>query len=133
MPRSCGDCSLCCKLLGVTELEKPGGKWCEHWSKGKGCKIYGDRPHSCRVFGCGWLVSEAFPDYWQPMKSKMVIGFNADTDRHVLQIYVDPSNRNGWEREPYRSDIERLAIAGQGKYETEIRLFAPDAVIQVKA
>src|SRR5436305_14221849 len=45
-PRSCGDCTLCCKLLSITELEKPIGKWCPHCEIGKGCKIYDCRPQS---------------------------------------------------------------------------------------
>jgi hypothetical protein len=127
--RECGECSLCCKLLGVTELGKAGGKWCSHAVvPGGGCRVYEGRPHSCRAFQCGWLASEVYPDHWKPTRCKMVIGFNADGD-HVLQIYVDPSNRNGWQKEPWKSDIERLA---KGKYRTEIRLFEPGAVIEVK-
>jgi hypothetical protein len=28
--RSCGSCSLCCKVMPVQELSKPAGQWCVH-------------------------------------------------------------------------------------------------------
>jgi hypothetical protein len=28
--RGCKDCTLCCKLLGIAELEKPRATWCTH-------------------------------------------------------------------------------------------------------
>ena len=62
----------------------------------------------------------------------MIISMNDDADKLVLQIYVDPSNRNGWQKEPYRSDILKLAKDGNGKYQTEIRLSNPDDTIHVK-
>lgn len=56
MTRTCGDCSLCCNLLGVPELAKPVCKWCKHVKKGIGCGIYEDRPTCCREFSCDWIV-----------------------------------------------------------------------------
>ena len=55
MSRTCGSCTACCKALEVVELTKPLGKWCQHCSIGKGCKIYAERPQSCRDFRCEWL------------------------------------------------------------------------------
>lgn len=63
---TCDGCTLCCKVLGVTELDKPDGVWCVHAQKGRGCAIYADRPQTCRNFACEWLTSgldaEARPD-----------------------------------------------------------------------
>jgi hypothetical protein len=45
--RTCGTCSLCCKLPYVSELNKPIDPWCKHASPGReggGCLIYPDRP-----------------------------------------------------------------------------------------
>lgn len=125
--RECGTCSLCCKLLGITELKKPAGKWCEHANvPGGGCKIYADRPHSCGVFACGWLVNPTFGDHWRPQRSKMVISINADGDVPVMQIYVDPSNREGWRKEPYYRDVMLLASQQE---RMEVRLSKPDDTI----
>ena len=60
--KSCGDCGLCCKIMGVTALEKPAGRWCRHFGKTTGCAIYEDRPNDCRVFNCLWLLTEALDD-----------------------------------------------------------------------
>src|SRR4051794_24207443 len=38
--RSCGTCTLCCKVVGVLEIDKPGGVWCRHCVSGKHCAIY---------------------------------------------------------------------------------------------
>ena len=64
--KSCGDCGLCCKLMGVTALAKPQGKWCPHFSRRAGCKIYEDRPHDCREFICYWLHAPNLGDEWRP-------------------------------------------------------------------
>jgi hypothetical protein len=86
--RSCGSCTLCCKLLpmskhdpyrkldvmskmiehgmarpeqftGMTpEWDKPAGERCEHQSHSKGCKIYDRRPFGCRFWNCRWLLGD---------------------------------------------------------------------------
>ncbi len=55
MERVCGECSACCKALGVQELNKPPGKPCRHQKGGPGCRIYESRPLSCRGFVCAWM------------------------------------------------------------------------------
>lgn len=50
--RSCGDCDLCCRVIGVSELKKPAYTACEH-AKG-GCAVHAVRPESCHVFFCAW-------------------------------------------------------------------------------
>lgn len=52
--RHCGECTACCTLLGVPELEKARYTPCEH-DTGKSCGIYEQRPPSCRAFQCIWL------------------------------------------------------------------------------
>lgn len=55
---SCGSCTLCCKIMGVPELDKLPGEWCKHVDKKKGCTIYEDRPPNCRDFNCVWLQAQ---------------------------------------------------------------------------
>ena len=100
--RECGDCSMCCKLMEITELEKPAGRWCQHVVKKKGCRIYDDRPASCAAFMCGYLVWPLAEEYWRPSKSKMVTVME---DENRMAIYVDPSMPNIWKSEPYYEDI----------------------------
>ncbi len=54
--RACGECSLCCTLLRVDELDKLGGIPCVHQDVGeKGCSIHAERPEICRAYRCLWL------------------------------------------------------------------------------
>jgi hypothetical protein len=54
--RVCGACSLCCTLLRVDQLGKPGGTRCSHQrSNGPGCGIHAARPAICRAYRCLWL------------------------------------------------------------------------------
>ena len=94
--RSCGSCSLCCKLLQVNDSPffKPAGKWCEHCRPGNGgCAIYDQRPELCRAWVCGWLLHPTVGDEWQPTRSKMVINGEA-VDQKAQQVWctilVDP-------------------------------------------
>ena len=52
--RSCGNCTACCTVLAVEELQKPMRWACEHVAC-SGCQIYDARPHACREFNCLWL------------------------------------------------------------------------------
>ena len=74
--RSCGTCSLCCKLPELEALNKPANTWCQHCPTGKGgCAIYPDRPEKCQNFGCGWLTDPALGDTWFPARAKMYLTF----------------------------------------------------------
>jgi len=107
MTRECGDCSLCCKLTYVAELDKPIDTWCPHCRPGHcGCTIYSDRPASCRGFVCGWLAGEPkIGDEWFPARCKMII---ARAQQGVL-IIVDPAYPTAWRRKPYYGQLLALA------------------------
>lgn len=111
--RTCGDCTLCCKVMGITELKKPAGTWCEHCAPGVGCKIYKDRPSSCAGFECLWLQGSpaTVPDELKPNRCKAVIvpmkepfqGFVVHADpgyptawsEGLLKYYIDAAVRSG--------------------------------------
>ena len=99
MTRECGTCTLCCKVMGIVELDKPRSRWCDHAMPGRGCAIYDQRPHSCRVFSCLWLLDEGLGEEWKPEKSKLVIV--PDNDGRATRVYVDASSPDAWKREPY--------------------------------
>ena len=99
MAGDCGTCTMCCKLLGITELKKPKNKLCEHCSIGVGCKIYHERPESCRAFKCIWLQTQilgrdAFPLSMRPDKSKVVLHLTPDEKNVVAK--VDPNYPLAW-------------------------------------
>ena len=102
--RMCGTCTLCCKVMGIKEIEKPMGSWCPHCLPGKGCAIYGERPGECRTFTCDWLVAEALGPEWKPEKSKIVL-----VSRHNrIVAYVDPATPGAWRKSPYFERLKAL-------------------------
>jgi hypothetical protein len=105
--RSCGGCTLCCKIMGVPEIDKPRGTWCPHCLRGKGCGIYADRPGGCRTFFCGWLTNPRFGPEWKPDRSKIVITVGRDGNGFDFQC--DPGFPQAWRKEPYYGQIKSLA------------------------
>jgi hypothetical protein len=119
-PRTCGSCSLCCKLLAIDELDKPAGRWCRHCRPGRGgCSIYADRPDVCRGFHCGWLDG-VVGNYWYPLRSHLVLTRGDPDDRRDQYgrpvswhlIYVDPDYPEIWRREPYWTELRRWVLMG---------------------
>ena len=88
--RSCGDCTLCCKLVAVPALQKEGYEWCKHCAIGEGCKIYKDRPLDCQGFECFWHAGLTLEEY-KPNK----VGFymTADSANDVamglIKVYTE--------------------------------------------
>src|SRR5580698_506018 len=105
--RSCRNCTMCCKLLRIAELNKPINSWCPHCDVGTGCKIYDARPAECADFYCGYLVNSRFGEHWRPSTSKMVVSFKPHTNR--VDICVDATRAGSWRREPFYSEIKQLA------------------------
>lgn len=52
--RTCGDCTACCTVLGVKQIEKQPFHTCAHQGR-KGCTIYEERPGTCAAYRCSWL------------------------------------------------------------------------------
>ena len=110
-PRQCGDCSLCCKVLGIPELDKPKDSWCPNFVAGAGCRIYADRPPSCHNFVCRWLSDPSMGPEWKPSVCKMVI----DSRPSLFVAHVDPAVSRPWCAEPYISALKRLSAQGLTK------------------
>ena len=109
--RDCDGCTLCCKVMGIKELEKPSGVWCEHCEMGVGCRIYASRPAECASFTCGYLAIAALGEEWKPSRSKIVLSLNADGKRVVA--HTDPARPDAWKQEPYYSVLKSWARAGR--------------------
>ena len=86
MTRKCGECSLCCKMLRIEELDKPQGQWCPNFKKGVGCTIHGQEnyPKACGEYKCVWLMHEDIPDHFRCDKVKAVIGSSTDGQNMVV-------------------------------------------------
>lgn len=107
--RSCGTCTLCCKIMRIDAFQKPRGTWCAKCRPGKGCSIYADRPEECRSFRCGFLQLQELGEEWRPSRSKFVLVSELDGMR--LAAHVDPGNPTAWEREPFYSQLKKWAHA----------------------
>lgn len=107
MSKECGSCSLCCKVLAVPELEKPGNTWCKDCNKSGGCAIYESRPSICRDFQCLWLQFDDMPDELQPNRCKVILTPTKDNHEQGIVAHVDPAYPDAYRRPAVAEFLER--------------------------
>ena len=107
--RTCGTCTLCCKVYDVHDLDKPAGTWCRHCKPGRGCAIHDTRPQQCRLFDCLWLTQSWLGLDWKPERSKMVLSIDPST--RFLFVQVDPGAAHAWRAEPYYRQLKQWSAA----------------------
>lgn len=105
--KSCGPCTMCCKVLPVAALEKPTGSPCVHIARGGGCSIYADRPAACRSFECVWLMDPEMPHRFRPDQAKVML--DQDADGRWLVARCDPANPQAWRRNPMYAALKGRA------------------------
>lgn len=107
--RSCGACSLCCKLFDIDWLDrsKPAGKWCHHCQPGKGCGIWQNLPQRCGEYFCDWRVNAKLTDEWRPDRCGFLINHSAS--ELPYEVIVDAGRPDAWRKEPYYSALKRAA------------------------
>ena len=81
----CGECTLCCTLLAVDDIQKQAGEKCVHCDNG--CAIYESRPDSCKSFYCAYAQMEKVNIALRPDKCGVI--FEKINDWVVLGS-VDP-------------------------------------------
>jgi len=106
--RSCGTCTLCCKVYAIRELNKPPGRWCVHAERSRGCTIYEKRPDTCRLFHCMWLLDARRAPEWKPEKAHFVVALDL-LGHGALTVALDPGRPDAWKKEPYYSTIRAWA------------------------
>lgn len=97
--RQCGECTLCCKVVEVEEINKPRGEWCRFSRSHKGCSLYPNHPISCKQYSCMWLLTN-LPDEMRPDRIHAVIDLlstpitaivdNKKVTIQCVQVFVDP-------------------------------------------
>ncbi len=104
---NCDGCTICCKIMGVEELEKPRNLWCQHCKIGEGCTIYETRPESCQVYECVWLKTQVLenpmPLELRPDKSRVVVGTTNKGEDLIL--YVGRDRPDAWKKSGFREFI----------------------------
>src|SRR5262249_35610843 len=106
--RSCGSCTLCCKLFDVPEVPTMAGKWCRHCDPGKGCRIYDTRPQACRKFFCGWMVSPGLGAEWKPERSKGIVLLHMVGETFWLNAHGDESYPSAWRRPDFYKRLRAI-------------------------
>ncbi|MCI3951585.1 MAG: hypothetical protein K0R53_1082 [Burkholderiales bacterium] len=128
--RTCGNCSLCCKLIAVREFNKAPGVWCAHARPG--CKIYGkpERPASCGIFQCAWLERDpattpnklSLPDFLRPDRCHVVL--TGLVGGAGIAAHVDPAYPIAWREGPIgqllqdavNDGVKVLVVVGQKRH-----------------
>lgn len=85
---ACGDCTVCCKTMGVIEISKDPGVQCEHCT-GTACAIYDRRPPTCAGFKCVWLQEDNLPEEMRPDRSHVLMIPSDDADCVVMKVNAE--------------------------------------------
>lgn len=120
-PKTCGSCSLCCKVFRIEALKKPSGEWCPNCAIGRGCKIYGSHPKECQDFVCQWLKFEQMPDSFRPDRTKVVLAIEPPGEQLIARC--DPASPMAWRKEPIYSFLKRYAQGAMGA-SPDLRVYA---------
>ena len=136
--RSCGDCTLCCRLMPVKDYGKLANEKCRH-QRQKRCAIYANRPRSCRLWSCAWLADAAIEKFDIPRPDKA--HFIIDIQRghiHIsgkvvpsVEIWCDPRRRDAYRHRglaTYLNHVARKGVAALIRYASDeaIVVLAPN-------
>jgi hypothetical protein len=124
--RSCGTCTLCCRLPEIAELSKPANAWCVNCTAGQGCSIYDERPQLCRDFLCLWMINERLGPDWEPAIANMMVYAQG----RQITVLVDPAYPSAWQAEPYQTQLRQWAVEA-GKQGGYIIVFVGDDVFKI--
>ena len=105
--RTCGSCSLCCKVLRVDELHKPMGQWCAHFKAGVG-HGRAENPQALEATTGLWVrAMDRAADAVRPDRCKVVM--TIDDGGHRIIARADPADPTAWRREPIHGQLRRWA------------------------
>jgi len=94
--RTCGECSMCCKLIKIEEISKPAGEWCQYCApRNGGCTIHGSHPQACKQFQCHWLKGLGSESI-RPDKSKVIFLKRTIEDNPTIVVLVDPTRPDAY-------------------------------------
>jgi hypothetical protein len=132
----CQDCTACCIVLEVKDVNKAYGEPCKHLGKtlfGTGCQIYAERPDACKRYVCLWLDSQrrdevaSMPENMRPDVSKVVLGWPWGTDRETLHVYPYPDYPDAWRQSPVREYLQMVLRRG-----AKLVVVLPDKTFAIK-
>lgn len=121
----CGDCTLCCKVYDVDDLEKKAGKRCDHVRPEGGCGVWGLHPKTCQDFKCLWLRHDDMKVMWRPDICGFVMRIEPNTNN--LAIDVDQDRHDAWRRQPYYDQIKQWSEV-MPRNEGLVLVYAPEGL-----
>jgi hypothetical protein len=92
--KSCGSCTMCCKVLEIDHFKKPAGKLCQFCTLGSGCTVYESRPEVCRDYECLWLTERDLGAMLKPDRIGTILMEDPDTDDYLA--VCDPTKPLAW-------------------------------------
>ena len=92
--KTCGSCTMCCKVLEIEHFKKPAGAWCRHCNHAGGCHIYLERPEVCREFECEWMLDRKMAPLLRPDRVGTILMEDADSDE--FRAVCDPAKPMAW-------------------------------------
>lgn len=121
----CGDCTLCCKVYDVDDLEKKAGTKCSHVRPDAGCGIWGLHPKTCQDFKCLWIRHDDMNAMWRPDHAGFVL--RLEPNGTTLAVDVDQDRPTAW-RQPYYYDQLKLWSEVMPKNEGLVIVYAPEGI-----
>jgi uncharacterized protein len=109
--KACGECSMCCKVLDIDELQKPAGPFCPNCIAGGGCKIYADRPDVCRDFICLWKDDRSLSPQMRPDRVGTIL--MEDDDSQEYRAVCDPDTPLAWRTPLVFKHLVAMAKSGR--------------------
>jgi hypothetical protein len=113
--RQCGECMLCCKILGVQVLKKPRDSWCTLSAPHRGCTVHGtdQQPLACQSFNCLWVLATPsdMPDSLFPKDCHIV--FSIAPDKETIIANVDRDYPKAWRTPEMNTLFDRLIASGK--------------------
>jgi hypothetical protein len=100
--RPCGECTMCCRLIGIDKcndggdgdfpFDKPADVNCKHCRRGSGCEIFGTAslPRLCKVYSCLWKDPRFLPESWRPDRVNAICSAEGYFhERQVIRVITD--------------------------------------------
>jgi len=98
MINKCEECTLCCELLPIKEINKQPSVLCSDCTLSKGCNIYNNRPEECKNFNCLYIEDNEMPDFLRPDKCNVIF------EKITTKIFIAINHYN----EPFAYERENV-------------------------
>ena len=121
----CGECTMCCKVYDIPDLEKKAGHTCQNVRPEGGCGVWGLHPSLCQEFKCLWLKHDDMSALWRPDYAGFVL--RLEPNGTTLAVDVDCDRPFDWRRPYYYDQLKtwsEVILRGEGL----VLVYAPEGL-----